>query len=320
VYAKLESLNPGGSSKDRPAKWILEQALAEGRIRPGSTVIESSSGNMGIGLAQASILFGLRFICVVDPKTSLENICILRAYGAEIEYVGEPDPETREFLPARIQRVRSLLDRIPGSFWPNQYESLVNSLSHYSTTVPEIYGELERVDYLFCATSTCGTVRGCTDFVRAQGLATKVIAVDAVGSVIFGGEKGPRFLPGMGAGIRPPLCPFGQVDRCVHVSDLESVVGCRQLLRQEAIFAGASSGGVISAVRKLAPLIPEGSVCAVILPDRGERYLQTVYCEEWVQQHLGVSEPELTQLRMWFPLRPAQVAVGEALGVVEVMG
>jgi cysteine synthase A len=288
VYAKLEASNPGGSIKDRPAKAILEESLRSGLLGPGSVVVESSSGNMGIGLAQACRYYGLRFICVVDPKTAAQNLRILRAYGAEIEYVSEPDPETGEFLPARLQRVRMLLERIENSFWPNQYEHLANPRVHYQHTMHEIATALDgRLDYVLVGTSTCGTIRGCGEYVRDLGLATRVIAVDAVGSLIFSDVQAKRLLPGLGAGLKPPLCEPSLIDRCVHVSDIDCIVGCRRLAMREAILAGGSSGGVVAAVERLRGELPRGAVCAAILPDRGERYLDTIYCDEWVYEHFG---------------------------------
>src|ERR1044072_1799960 len=131
LLAKVEALNPAGSIKDRPAVSILEHALQSGELHPGAVVIESSSGNMGIGLAQACRFHGLRFICVVDPKTTEANLRVMRAYGAETDLVSEPDLETGEFLQARIKRVRELLGPIEKSYWPNQYENRHNSGAHY---------------------------------------------------------------------------------------------------------------------------------------------------------------------------------------------
>ncbi|HYU30928.1 MAG TPA: 2,3-diaminopropionate biosynthesis protein SbnA [Thermoanaerobaculia bacterium] len=288
LYAKLEALNPGGSIKDRPALAILEDALGSGAAGPGTVVIESSSGNMGIGLAQACRYHGLRFICVVDPKTERANLRILRAYGAEIELVEEPDPESGEFLQARLNRVRELVARHPGSFWPNQYAHLKNPGAHYETTMREVATALGgQVDYLFVATSTCGTVRGCGDYVRDHGLATRVVAVDAVGSLIFSNVRAKRLVPGLGAGLRPPVCDVSLIDECIHVTDLDCVVGCRRLVAREAILAGGSSGGVLSAIERRKDSIPDGAVCVAILPDRGERYLETVYSDEWVREHFG---------------------------------
>jgi N-(2-amino-2-carboxyethyl)-L-glutamate synthase len=288
LFAKLEALNPGGSIKDRPALAILEDAMRSGKIGPETLVIESSSGNMGIGLAQVCRYYGLRFLCVVDTKAASANLRVLRAFGAEIELVTEPDPETGEFLQARLKRVWDLLGRFGNAFWPNQYAHPENPGAHYSTTMNEVVKALGgRVDFLFVPTSTCGTVRGCGEYVRDHGLATQVIAVDAFGSLIFSDVQAERIIPGLGAGFRPPFCELSLIDRCVHVDDLECIVGCRRLVAREAILAGGSSGGVVAAVEKMKHSIPDGAVCAAILPDRGERYLDTLFSDEWVREHFG---------------------------------
>jgi 2,3-diaminopropionate biosynthesis protein SbnA len=288
LFAKLEALNPGGSSKDRPAVGILRHAWESGAIDGDTVVVESSSGNMGIGLAQACLIYGLRFICVVDPKVTQQNLRMLEAYGAELDLVERPDPVSGEFLQARIQRVKNLLSLIPGSFWTNQYGNEMNSLSHYATTMHEIASALQgEVDFLFCATSTCGTLRGCSEYVRDHGMRTQVVAVDAVGSLIFSDEQGRRLIPGIGSGMRPGLLRPGLVQRCVHVTDLDCVMGCRRLVRYEGILAGGSSGGVLMAVDKLQHEIPPDATCVMILPDRGERYLDTVYSDRWVREQLG---------------------------------
>lgn len=285
LYAKLESLNPGGSTKDRPAKSIIMQALASGEIRPDTVVVESSSGNMGIGLAQVCSYLGLRFICVVDPKITTQNTRLLRAYGAEIDCVTEPDPLTGEYLQARINRVRELRDTLEDSFWPNQYANTGNAWAHRQT-MREIAEALDgQVDYLFCATSTCGTLRGCAEYKRDQQLQTKIVAVDAVGSVIFGGQSQKRLIPGHGAAVRPELYQSNLIDRCVHISDLDCVVGCRRLAQREAILAGGSSGAVLMAVERMKDELPAGATCVAILPDRGERYLDTIYSDAWVTEH-----------------------------------
>lgn len=287
LFAKLEALNPGGSIKDRPALKILQTALENREIAPGSTIIESSSGNMGIGLAQACRYLGLRLICVVDPKTTAQNLDIMRAYGAEIDLVAEPDPGTGEFLQARLTRVRRLLELIPGSFWPDQYSNLQNALAHHQT-MREIAEALDgKVDYLFCATSTCGTIRGCATYVREQGLATRVIAVDAVGSVLFGGKAAKRLIPGHGAAVTPRLLCRELIDGHVHVSDLDCIVGCRRLVRDEAILSGGSSGAVIMAIERMKDELTPDATCVAIFPDRGERYLNTIYSDDWVRQHFG---------------------------------
>jgi N-(2-amino-2-carboxyethyl)-L-glutamate synthase len=287
LFAKLEGFNPGGSIKDRAAYTILKNALESGAIQPETTIIESSSGNMGIGLAQACAYLHLPFICVVDPKTTRQNSAILKAYRANIELVTEPDPVTGEYLQARIDRVKSLRSELPDSWWVDQYSNIFNAAAHHQT-MHEIASALEgRVDYLFCATSTCGTIRGCTDYLREQRLQTRVFAVDAIGSVIFGGAAQKRLLPGHGASRQPELYRAGLAERCIYISDLECVVGCRLLLKHEAVLAGGSSGAVIMALDKVQHEIADDATCVVILCDRGERYLDTIYSDAWVEQHFG---------------------------------
>lgn len=288
LFAKLEMCNPGGSIKDRTAFNMLKKAMEDGDIGTGTTIIESSSGNLGIGLAQACRFLGLHFICVVDPKTTEQNINILKAYGAEISMVKDPDPKTGEFLPARIERVHDLLESIPKSYWTNQYANLNNSGAHYQT-MKEIVTALDgKLDYFFCAVSTCGTLRGCSEYIRNNNLGTKIISIDALGSIIYGNPaKCKRLIPGHGAARMPELFRPGLEDEYVHVSDLECVTGCRRLLRREAILAGGSSGGVISAIERKAHEIPDGATCVAIFPDSGERYMDTIYSDEWVEAHFG---------------------------------
>ena len=287
LFAKLEALNPGGSMKDRSAINIIRGGLQSGAIRPDSIIIESSSGNMGIGLAQACSYFGLKFICVVDPKTTVQNRRLLEAYGAEVNLVEQPDPVTGEFLQARLNRVKELLASCPNAFWTNQYANTHNSDAHHQTMSEIVTALSGKVDFVFCAISTFGTLRGCAEFIREQNLSTEVIAVDAVGSVIFDGRSAKRLIPGHGAAVRPPLYQAGLADHCVHITDLECIVGCRLLARCEAILMGGSSGAIIMAINQLRQNIPEGATCVAILPDRGERYLDTIYSDAWVEEHFG---------------------------------
>lgn len=290
LYAKLESLNPGGSIKDRPAHLIIADALERGEIDSGTTIVEASSGNMGIGLAQVCAYHGLRFVCVVDTRTTEQNVQVLRAYGAAVDLVTEPDPETGDMLQAKLNRVRHIVETVPNSFWPNQYANLVNSRSHHRTMREIVQQAGGTVDYLFCATSTCGTLRGCSEYVREHGLSTRVVAVDALGSVIFGSKPCKRLLPGHGTARIPELHDPGLVERFFHVTDLECVIGCRRLVRQEAILAGGSSGGVLMAVDALRGEIEPDATCVMIFADRGERYLDTVFSDAWVREHFGKAQ------------------------------
>jgi 2,3-diaminopropionate biosynthesis protein SbnA len=307
LYAKLEGLNPGGSTKDRPALTIIKHGLETGEIRPGTVVVESSSGNMGIGLAQICSYYGLRFICVVDPKTTAQNLKLLKVYGAEVDRVEEPDPVTGEFLQARINRVQELLRTHTPSFWPNQYANLLNPRAHHQT-MREILTQLEQpLDYLFCATSTCGTLRGCAEYIHSNSLPTKVIAVDALGSVIFGGQKSKRLIPGHGAAIRPDLFQDELADRYVHVTDGDCIIGCRRLVKHESILAGGSSGAVLMAVAQIKDEITAGANCVVIFPDRGERYLDTIYCDDWVNEHFSEQVDLISHL--WQSTEEAQACM-----------
>jgi len=287
LYAKLEGLNPGGSTKDRSAASIIKHGIASGAIRRGTVVIESSSGNMGIGLAMACSYYDLSLICVVDPKTTQQNLNLLKAYGARVDMVREPDPRTGEYLQARINRVQELLRTTKNSFWSNQYANLDNPLAHQQT-MREIATVLDnKVDYLFCATSTCGTMRGCGDYVREHGLNTQMVAVDAIGSIIFGGKKAKRLIPGHGAAVRPQLYREDLADEVVLVSDLSCVVSCRRLVRMESLLVGGSSGAVLAAVEQMKDCIRRGSTVVAIFADRGERYLDTIYSDDWVEEHFG---------------------------------
>ncbi|MDJ0837613.1 MAG: 2,3-diaminopropionate biosynthesis protein SbnA [Acidobacteriota bacterium] len=285
LYAKMESFNPGGSVKDRPALNIIRQAMARGEVDENTTIVEYSSGNFGIGLAQVCAFLGLKLICVTDARTTKQNIDILRVYGATVDMVTKPDPVSGELLQACVNRVQELCAGLTNSFWPNQHANTDNSLAHRHT-MHEIATALEgKVDYLFCATSTCGTLRGCAEYVREHGLDTRIIAVDAKGSLIFSNKQSERIIPGHGAGRPPKLLLPGLCDKHVHVSALESILGCRLLLKREAVMAGGSSGGIISAVMNMAPQIPQNANCVIIICDRGERYLNTVYSDAWVRSH-----------------------------------
>ncbi len=288
VFAKMERFNPGGSIKDRSAISMLLTKIRSGELSPGrSVVVESSSGNLGVGLAQVCRYYDLRFICVVDAKTNDLNLAILRAYGAEVEVVREPDADSGEFLDARLRRVRELVAETPHAYWPNQYANVLNPKAHEGT-MREIAEALDhRVDYLFCSVSTTGTLKGCADFIRKHGMSTTVVAVDAVGSVLFGDEPSTRLIPGHGASVRPALLDHTLPDHVVHVSDLDSVVGCRRLIQREAILAGGSSGAVVTALGRFADAIPDGATCVLILPDGGDRYLPTVYSDVWVTAQFG---------------------------------
>jgi 2,3-diaminopropionate biosynthesis protein SbnA len=289
-FAKLEAFNPGGSVKDRPAYEILAEALKSGLIDANTAVIESSSGNMGIGLAQVCRYFNLRFICVIDPKITGQNRKLLEAYGAELSIVEEPDPATGEYLSGRLSRVKELLAETKNAFWPNQYANRSASRAHHRT-MSEIMRDMEgHLDYFFCSTSTCGTLRGCAEYLKIHSPRTTVVAVDAIGSVIFGSPSRKRLIPGHGASMVPDLFDTALADRSIHISDFECVVGCRKLIKKEALLVGGSSGAVLMAVERMCKDLSDGARCAGIFPDRGERYIDTIFSDRWVAEHFSSSE------------------------------
>lgn len=289
VYAKMELLNPMGSSKDRAASSMLLAAIRDGRVVPGkTTIIESTSGNTGVALASVCKYFRLPLICVVDARMTVQHRAVIEAFGGRIEVITIPDAATGELLPARLRRVQELLDTIHPSFWPDQYGNADNARAHM-VTCDEIFSQLGRPpDYIFCATGTCGTIRGCADYVRLHNAPTAMVAVDAVGSRIFGQAPQRRIIPGLGSAIRPPLVEGAAVSRVVHVSELEAVLGSRRLLDMEAILAGGSSGAVMAALSRCDDILRAPGNVVVVLADSGERYLDTIFNDRWVHEHIGV--------------------------------
>ena len=292
VIAKLELMNPSGSMKDRSAAYIVERGLADGTITAASHLIESSSGNFGIALATAARVHDLEFTCAIDPKTTPANLRILTNLGARVEIVTEPD-EHGCYLGARLRRVAELCREGPDRVWINQYANERNWQAHYHGTAGEILADLDRpLDCLVVPVSTTGTILGLARRLRGAFPGLRVVAVDAAGSVIFGGPPGPRHVPGLGAGRRPELLAAGasEIDEVVSVSDREAVAGCRALASSEGILAGGSSGAVVAAIGRMRPGWPAGWQVLTVLPDRGDRYLDQVYDDDWVAR-LPAEEP-----------------------------
>jgi len=284
VIAKLELMNPGGSMKDRSAKYIVESGLDDGSIPAGAHLVESSSGNFGIALAMVCRLRGLSFTCVVDPKTTPANVRIMRSLGAEVEVVTEPD-EMGGYLHTRIRRVKDLVSRTTGAMWVNQYANARNWQAYYHGIGQELAEELSgRPDYLFAAVSTTGSILGSARRLREKFPDLQVVAVDAVGSVIFGTPPGPRNIPGIGSSRVPELFAADEIDDVVHIGDAEAARACRRLLAVEGIFAGGSSGAAVAAIERRIPTLPRPSRVVVVLPDRGDRYLDHVYDDEWLAE------------------------------------
>ncbi|KEO73547.1 2,3-diaminopropionate biosynthesis protein SbnA [Anditalea andensis] len=286
IYGKLEAFNPAGSIKDRTAHHIIQKGVSQGKINGGTTIIESTSGNMGIGLAQCCLSLGLKLKLVVDPYINAQAEKILKAYGAEIVKVTDPD-DTGGYLNARINKVGELLASTRNSFWPNQYGSHHNPEAHHQTMeeiLDELYGNL---DYIFIATSTCGTLMGCAEKIYEGGYKTKIIPVDSEGSIIFGGTASKRLIPGFGAGRPSQFLNTHLVEKPMLINEPDSIKGARMLLKREAILAGGSSGAVVMAIQKMLPHISPDATIACIICDRGERYLDTIYSDTWVEENYG---------------------------------
>jgi len=288
VFAKLEYLNPMGSIKDRIARHMVRRALADGRLAPGGTLIEASSGNTAMGLAMMAIEQGLRCVMVVRKQTSREKRDALAALGVELVLVdGDLPPEHPE---SYNRKARILAQEIPGAFFPDQHQNRENSRAHYETTGPEIWRQMEgRIDWFVAGIGTGGTVSGVARYLKEQDPNVRVLAVDIQGSVFTEWfRSGRRVAPGRsfveGLGDEEIIgCPeFELIDDMVQASDHDAFHAARELARSEAIFAGGSSGATLWGVRQLAARVGPGTRIATVFPDSGNRYLSTIYSDDWL--------------------------------------
>ena len=247
VYLKLEGLNPAGSVKLRPAVQMIETLESQGRIRPGHRVVESSSGNLGVALAIVCKVKGYQFTCVTDPNANEAAVQLMSTYGARVVVVDKRDAEGG-YLGTRIALVLQLLDADPQLVWTNQYANPANADAHYAFTAPEIHHAFPDLDYLFVGAGTTGTLAGCTRFFARHSPATKVVAVDAVGSVTFGGTAAKRYLPGLGTSRRPQIADLCDPYDVVLVAEQDAVRTCRRLLNRSGLLVGGSTGSVLTAV------------------------------------------------------------------------
>lgn len=280
--------------KDRTARYVLQRAVSEGLVDEKTVVVESTSGNFGVALANVCKQLGVRCVCVVDPNSSELNRFLIRQAGAQVVMVTEPD-DGGGYLKNRIACVKRLLGENAHAYWTNQYGNAWNWEAHYHTTGCEIYEQMERrIDFLFVAVSSGGTAMGCARYLKERDPEVKVIGVDVEGSVIFGGLPRRRFIPGIGSSRVPEILDLDLIDDVVHVREEDSVVECRRLLREESLFVGGSSGSVSAAVRSYfggRPLPAPPRVTA-LFPDRGEKYMRTVYDDAWVLEHYPEFAPE----------------------------
>ena len=272
ILAKLEYLNPAGSAKDRVAKAMIDRAEERGQLKPGSVIIEPTSGNTGIGLASVAAIRGYRVILTMPDTMSQERRALLRAYGAEL--VLTPGAEG---MAGAIRKADELAASLPSSFIPGQFDNPDNPAAHEATTGPEIWRDTDgKVDLFVSAVGTGGTITGVGRYLKAQNPAVKVVAVEPAASpVLSGGQAGPHGIQGIGAGFVPKALDTAVYDEVIAVTDQDAYETGRAIAR-EGILAGISSGAALWAAEQLARR-PEnkGKTIVVIFPDTGDRYLST---------------------------------------------
>ena len=287
IFLKCEGFNFAGAVKLKAATEMVEAAEREGRLGRGSTLIESSSGNLGVALSMIAASKGYRFICVTDSRCNLALNRLMATFGAEVQIIIEPDPVTG-FLGARLDRVREIADSDKRIVWLNQYTNTNAWLAHFRTTGPAIARHFPQLDVLFVGAGTTGTLMGCARFFRSWQRRVRIVAVDSVGSVTFGAQPALRMIPGLGTSVRPDLLDESFVDDVVWVAESDTVRCCHRLARRGFLFGGSTGTVLSGALAWLGRHDPGDSLTAVALaPDLGERYLDTVYQTSWVRARYG---------------------------------
>ncbi len=271
VWAKVESCNPGGSVKDRICRAMIEQAEADGRLKPGATVIEPTSGNTGIGLALVCAVKGYRLILTMPDTMSEERRSLLAAYGAELILT----PDTRGMHGA-IRKAEEILAEHPDYFMPQQFSNPANPEAHRQTTALELLEQFERIDAFVAGVGTGGTITGVGDVLKRRMPGVAIIAVEPAASpVLSGGEPGFHEIQGWGAGFVPEVLDTNVYDEVIGVTDAEAARWTRRLAREEGLLAGISCGGACAAAIEVATRLGAGKTVVTVLPDTGERYLTT---------------------------------------------
>lgn len=270
IYAKIEGTSPGGSCKDRVGIYMVEKAEKEGKLKPGSTIIEATAGNTGIGIALAAINKGYKIMFIVPDKFSIEKQKIMKALGAEI--INTPKEEGME---GAINLANSLLSEIPNSLSLNQFKNEANPLAHYETTGRELYDGLDgQIDYFVAGAGSGGTISGVLKFLKENISEVKGILADPVGSIIGGGQCGTYKIEGIGNNFIPETMDMSLVDDVIKVNDEEAFDAVKLLAKKEGLIVGSSSGAAFAAALKLAEKIEKGNI-VTIFPDRGDRYFST---------------------------------------------
>ncbi|TRZ51753.1 cysteine synthase family protein [bacterium] len=291
VLGKMESLNPGGSVKDRIGKAMIEAAEREGKLKPGGTIVEATSGNTGIGLCLVAAVKGFKSIIVVTDKVSREKQNYLKALGAEVVVV--PKFAKRDSPDYYMNKARTIADETPDALYIEQYYNPMNPGIHYATTGPEIWEATEgKITHFVAGLGTGGTITGTAKYLKEKNPGIKVIAADPVGSIAkvyketgTVGEAAPYLVEGIGLDIIPEIMNFDYVDEVMEVSDADSIRTCRALTRGEGIFCGASTGTLAYAAIEIARNLDKNGLVVFIVCDTGERYLSKFHNEEWLKQN-----------------------------------
>jgi cystathionine beta-synthase len=293
VVAKVEYLNPGGSIKDRVAVALIDAAERDGRLAPGGTIVEPTSGNTGTGLAIAARLKGYRVIAVMPDKQSKEKMDLLRAYGAEV--VVAPTDVPPDSPESYYKVAERLAAEIPGGFRPNQYSNPANPAAHYATTGPEIWEQTAgAITHLVSGVGTGGTITGAGRYLKERNPAIEIVGADPAGSIYTAGPEGPKqyLVEGVGEDFWPDTFDRGIVDRYVTVSDRDSFLMTRRLAQKEGLLTGGSCGMACIAALEVARGIDDPTaLVVVILPDGGRSYLSKIYSDAWMTQYGFIERP-----------------------------
>lgn len=288
ILAKLDYLNPGGSTKDRPLVRMVEEAEKEGTLQPGATIIDSSSGNFAIAMAMAGAVKGYPVVCVVDPKLTEVVQRMLLSLGAELVYATEAD-ETGSYLRDRLALRDELVETTPGAWCPDQYTNKASIRAHYYGTGAEIVDAVQgKLDAVVFAVGTGGTISGASRMIKDHLPHVKVIAADAIGSQIFDTTQHPWLQKGLGSGLQAEELDnldVNVIDEVRLIGDQEAFMTARALARQEGLLAGGSAGCAVFAALTVARDLPSGSRIVVVLPDRLERYLFEHQSDTWMMDH-----------------------------------
>jgi cystathionine beta-synthase len=302
VLAKIETTNPGNSIKDRMALKMIEDAEKSGKLKPGGTIIEGTSGNTGMGLAIAAVIKGYKCIFTSTDKQSKEKFDALRAFGAEVivcpTNVEPEDPRSYYSVSSRLER------EVPNSWKPNQYDNLSNSQAHYESTGPEIWEQTNgKVTHVVAGVGTGGTLSGIARYLKEKNPAIKVLGIDTYGSVfkkyketgIFDkNEIYPYITEGIGEDFLPANVDFSLIDHFEKVTDKDAALMTREIARKEGIFAGNSTGSAVAGVLQMKDMFKEGDVVVIIFPDHGTRYLGKMYNEDWLRDRGFLKDEKLT--------------------------